>query len=281
MNLKKWLMLFIVSAATAACARLPAVKDRGTYFADESHPSQSQNERIRFLILHYTAEDDAESLRLLTQGNVSAHYLIPIKPSLLGRKPVILQLVKEDKRAWHAGISAWHGRTNLNDNSIGVEIVNKGFLEDKNGQKLWFPFNDDQIAAVAALARDIIDRYHIQAEDVLGHSDVSPLRKFDPGPLFPWGKLAELGIGAWPDAATVNRYLAERPPSAWVDVRSLQAALLNYGYTDMPQTGVLDDATRRVISAFQMHFRPSDISGAPDAETYALVQALLEKYRKT
>ena len=131
---------------------------------------------------------------------------------------------------------------------------------------------------MASLAKDIIQRYGITPYNVLGHSDVAPTRKVDPGPLFPWQQLAEQGIGAWPDKQTVQHYLAGRSFAAAGSVSKIQADLASYGYT-IPQTGVNDAATRQAISVFQMHFRPSNYTGVADAETEAIAAALVAKYR--
>ncbi|MGX9253523.1 N-acetylmuramoyl-L-alanine amidase, partial [Pantoea ananatis] len=119
----------------------------------------AQNERIRFLIFHYTAVDNATSLKLLTGQNVSAHYLISDRVDSRTRKPVVYGLVSEEKRAWHAGVSSWNGRVNLNDSSVGIEIVNPGFTEGMLGQKTWYPYHQQQINALKTLAREIIRRY--------------------------------------------------------------------------------------------------------------------------
>ncbi|WP_044104662.1 N-acetylmuramoyl-L-alanine amidase [secondary endosymbiont of Ctenarytaina eucalypti] len=250
--------------------------DHGDYTVDTSYPSQSQNERVRFLIFHYTAVDDNESLRLLTQGSVSAHYLVPTNHTEIRGKPVILQLVPENKRAWHAGVSSWAGRNNINDTSIGIEIVNDGFHEGPTG-KQWITYHKKQTALAAALARDIIARYHIKPQNVLAHSDIAPLRKSDPGPRFPWYELAKRGVGAWPDDATLKKHLQRKHRCSSGSVALIQQALGTYGYT-IPQTGTLDQETLRVISAFQMHFRPSNCTGAADKETEAIAKALVEKY---
>jgi len=247
------------------------------YWVNNDYPSQSVNQRVRFLVLHYTAVDDAESLRLLTQGNASAHYLVPSIPKIKAGKPVVLQLVPESLRAWHAGASQWNGRTNLNDSSIGIEIVNLGFSESVQG-KHWYPFNEAQIQLLIPLIKDIAQRYQISPDNIVGHSDIAPQRKYDPGPLFPWQRLAQQGLGAWPDSDRVAYYLAGRLPNSAVPVAPLQQALVRYGYS-VPTTGVLDSETQRVISAFQMHFRPANFSGQPDAETEAIALALVDKYR--
>lgn len=255
------------------------MKDRGSYVVDRHHSAVAQNERIRFLILHYTALNDSRSLQSLTGNEVSAHYLIPKYPASRRGKPVVWQLVDDHKRSWHAGVSNWDGRVNLNDSSIGIEIVNIGYTQGLLNQRVWSPYPAKQVAAVAAVARDIIARYKIVPENVLAHSDIAPTRKQDPGPLFPWEKLAAMGIGAWPEKKTVNKYLAGRRPGEAADVLEIQQALKRYGYDKIPQDGILDKDTEKTISAFQMHFRPADISGRPDAETEALIKALLEKYR--
>lgn len=251
--------------------------DRGEYKIDTNNPSVAQNDRVRFLVLHYTATDDAESLRLLTQGNVSAHYLVKTHPDTVEGKPVVLQLVPEEQRAWHAGVSDWQGRNSLNDTSIGIEIVNKGFTETMLG-RTWYPYNESQIKLIERLTKDIVERYNIAPTDVVAHSDIAPLRKSDPGPLFPWKRLADQGIGAWPDDATVTKYIDGREIHDTASVAIIQQALARYGYK-IPQSGTLDDETRQVITAFQMHFRAQDFSGTPDVETEAIALALVEKYR--
>lgn len=251
--------------------------DRGEYKVDTSIPSVAQNTRVRFLVLHYTATDDAESLRLLTQGNVSAHYLVKTHPDNLDGKPIVLQLVPESERVWHAGVSYWHGRNSLNDTSIGIEIVNKGFTEKMLGRQ-WYPYNESQIQLIERLTKDIVERYNIDPTDVVAHSDIAPQRKSDPGPLFPWKRLAEQGIGAWPDDATVTKYIDGRNKKDLASVAIIQQALARYGY-QIPQSGELDDETKHVIEAFQMHFRAQDFSGVPDVETEAIALALVEKYR--
>lgn len=262
------------------CAASPEkIEKRKGYYVDHSTKAVGHNDRVRFLVLHYTALDDNRSLKTLTQDQVSAHYLIPQEPKTLKGKPVVLQLVDEHKRAWHAGVSSWNGRTQLNDTSIGIEIVNLGFRDNSQGERTWYPYNEKQIAAVASLAKDIIDRYQIAPDHVVGHSDIAPLRKQDPGKLFPWERLASIGIGAWPDKSTVSKHLAERPPYAPADISTIQALLKQYGYDQIPQNGILDESTRKTIAAFQMHFRPADIRGNADAETEAIARALVEKYR--
>ena len=125
---------------------------------------------------------------------------------------------------------------------------------------------------------DILERHpRIDPVDIVGHSDIAPDRRLDPGPKFPWRRLYEHGIGAWYDDDTVDRYrerFEAQPPT----LRLLQRALRAYGY-DVDDTGEHDRPTQFALTAFQLHFRPSDWSGLPDGETAAIVFALLEKYR--
>ncbi|AUQ43752.1 N-acetylmuramoyl-L-alanine amidase [Yersinia ruckeri] len=267
-------LMLLLAGCTSSSHKLI---DRGDYQVDARFSAVGQNERVRFLVFHYTAVDDAESLRLLAQEQVSAHYLVMDHPRQEGGKPVVLQLVPEDKRAWHAGVSEWQGRTSLNDTSIGVEIVNPGYTDEFLARK-WYPYNEDQIQLIERLGKDIVDRYHISPTDVVAHSDIAPLRKSDPGPYFPWKRLYEAGIGAWPDESRVQALIGERNKHDLASVESIQKALVAYGYK-IPLSGELDEETLKVITAFQMHFRPADFSGIPDVETEAIAQALVEKYR--
>ncbi|RQR38689.1 N-acetylmuramoyl-L-alanine amidase [Burkholderia sp. Bp9143] len=258
----------------AACTS-PSLVERGTYYADTSLHARGADSRIRFLVMHYTESDEAKSLRTLTGDSVSAHYVVPPQPRIEHGMPVVYQLVPESKRAWQAGISEWQGTTELNAASIGIENVNRGPLDPQNST--WQPYPPEQVDALIRLSKDIVERYRIPPTRVVGHSDIAPQRKIDPGPLFPWHALAQAGVGAWPDDATVAARLGGRDPYALVDVRELQLKLARYGY-EVPTDGVLDTRTRRVFAAFQMHFRPSDYAGNPDAGTDAIAQALLDKY---
>ncbi|KUZ74096.1 N-acetylmuramoyl-L-alanine amidase [Burkholderia ubonensis] len=267
---------FCASLCVLAACTSPSLVGRGTYFADTSHHAQGVDARIRFLVMHYTESGEARSLRTLTGDAVSAHYVVPAQPRIEWGKPVVFQLVPEAQRAWHAGVSAWQGATELNAASIGIENVNGGPTDTPQG-RTWQPYPPEQIDALIRLSQDIVARYAIPPTRVVGHSDIAPQRKIDPGPAFPWHALAQAGVGAWPDDATVAARLAGRDPHAAVDVRGLQLKLARYGY-DVPTDGVLDARTRRVFAAFQMHFRPSDYTGDADAESDAIAQALLDKY---
>ncbi|CAK0746293.1 N-acetylmuramoyl-L-alanine amidase AmiD [Gammaproteobacteria bacterium] len=244
-----------------------------------SWPSASQDSRIQFLILHYTDSGDAHSLRMLTDGSrkVSAHYLVPRENT---EQPFpVYQLVLDDQRAWHAGKSRWQNQAGLNASSLGMEIVNHGYPQDQSSlpidQRDWQDFSEAQIAAVGALAHDLVERYRIPPTQVLAHSDVAPERKLDPGPRFPWRRLHdEYGVGAWPDETRVAELIRLPPPSEAI---FWQQALGGYGY-GVSQSGIWDDSTHQVLGAFQLHFRSSKVTSEPDAESWARLQALLEKY---
>ena len=235
----------------------------------------------KLLIIHYTALNDTDSINVLSSGQVSIHYLIPSTPAvdMKGRLTAI-QMVDEKSIAWHAGQSYWQQMQGLNKCSVGIEIVNRGFQTRLLGRH-WFAYQPAQIELLAKLAKDIIQRYDIAPENVLGHSDISPGRKVDPGRLFPWQQLAEQGIGAWPEQQTVKYYLAGRPVNKLVDPHDkLLPALERYGYQlPVSSTSMNSLSIKLLIQAFQMHFRPADISGIADAETEAIALALVEKYR--
>ncbi|MBH2961941.1 N-acetylmuramoyl-L-alanine amidase [Serratia marcescens] len=271
----------IIAAALLAGCQNPqqdTLVDRGAYQLETLHQAQGADQRIRFLVMHYTAEDFHSSLKTLTDEHVSAHYLLPAHPQRERGKPTVYRLVPEAMRAWHAGASAWRGRSNLNDTSIGIEIVNKGFTRSMLFTH-WQPYTAEQIAVLIPLSRDIIQRYGIQPQDVVGHSDIAPQRKQDPGPLFPWRQLAQAGIGAWPDERDVQRLLAGRDRHAPVPMAALLEKLARYGYAIDPSWDARQQ--RNVLAAFQMHFRPDDVRGEPDAESEAIVDALLVKYGAT
>ncbi|OYV48861.1 MAG: N-acetylmuramoyl-L-alanine amidase [Burkholderiales bacterium 21-58-4] len=230
---------------------------------DRNIHAKSQDSRVELVVLHYTYADRAQSLKILSEGNVSSHYLITDDAV-----PHVYQLVSENRRAWHAGVSQWYGHNNLNAASIGIEIVNRG----PEGSH-WAAYTPAQIATVITLLRDIIQRHQIKPYDVVGHSDIAPQRKTDPGPAFPWKQLAQAGIGRWYDQAQARLYESNFKRNGLPDIAWIQKELKRVGY-DTPSTGVLDHATKRVIAAFQMHYRPSRYDGVPDAETAAILKAL-------
>ena len=236
--------------------------------------ARSQSTRIKMVILHYTAEDNARSLQILTQGPVSAHYLItsptPETPTQ------VYQLVAESQAAWHAGISGWQGQTSLNSVSIGIELVNPGYHRDGTVSQC-SSFSPAQIHALEQLLRQLVARYQLSPQQILGHSDVSPGRKQDPGPCFPWQALAKDGFGAWPDPVLVRTALGGRSPWQASDPQVLGHLLRRFGYP-LP-VGADPEQQQAVFRAFQMHFRPALISGRADAGSEAIAKALVEQYR--
>ena len=252
--------------------------------------STNQNSRIDYVVIHATSENFAESVRLLTRRNdtppVSSHYLIPAEndPSYNRSRLLLHQFVEEQDRAWHAGASYWAGETALNDRSIGIEIVNEFDCETTPETDIdslqceFLPFDEAQIEMTIELLRGIQQRYPgIDPLDYVAHSDIATERRSDPGPLFPWKRLYDEGIGAWYDEATKARYQTQfrnQLPSAG----ELQAALLELGYFVEP-TGEFDKLTKFAVRAMQLRFRPENISGEPDVETLAILWSLIEKYR--
>ncbi|WP_318370967.1 N-acetylmuramoyl-L-alanine amidase [Enterobacter sp.] len=259
----------------AGCASEKGVIDEAGYQLDTRHQAQAAYPRIKVLVIHYTADDFDSSLATLTDKHVSSHYLIPARPPVNHGKPRIWQLVPEQDLAWHAGVSFWRGATRINDTSIGIELENQGWQKTA-GVKRFTPFEAQQIAALVPLAKNIIHSYNILPQNVVAHSDIAPQRKDDPGPLFPWQQLAEQGIGAWPDAARVAFYLNGRNPAQLADTATLLDLLARYGYEVKPE--MTPAQKKRVIMAFQMHFRPARWDGIADAESVAIAEALLEKY---
>lgn len=236
-----------------------------TPYIDRTYTSIGQDSRAQFLILHYTHVDFPTSLKLLTEGQVSSHYLINTDP------PTIYQLVDENRRAYHAGVSYWKGATQLNASSIGIEIVNRGYDDTPVG-RVWYDYPQAQIDAVIALVRKIVREHQIKPERILGHSDIAPGRKVDPGPRFPWKQLADAGLIQWPDPDLVaikkTGYEQQLPDVAW-----FQQKLSQHGFA-IPLNGELDKRTQDTLSAFQMKYRQSVFDGVPDAETAALLDVL-------
>jgi N-acetylmuramoyl-L-alanine amidase len=219
------------------------------------------------ILLHYTGMSTGEAAlqRLTTAASkVSSHYVVFED----GR---IVQCVPEGLRAWHAGVAAWAGDTDVNSRSIGIEIVNPGH------EFGYCDFPLRQIAAVISLCKSIITRRGpISADRILGHSDVAPSRKQDPGERFPWGLLSESGIGHWVRAAPLNLDGGTlKVGDRGEPVSRLQRTLRNYGY-GIEETGSFDDATRDVVTAFQRHFRPARIDGVADPSTLLTLRALIE-----
>lgn len=245
--------IFIKDSALAAAIRLSPNFDQ-----------RPDGQPVDMILLHYTGMPDADGAleRLVSPDNkVSAHYLV-------AEDGVITQLVQEAHRAWHAGAGSWHGKTDINACSIGIEIVNPGH---EHGYR---EFPSAQIDAVIALCKDIAERHSIKPERILGHSDTAPARKQDPGELFPWDRLHAAGIGLWTEPAPLGggRFLTLGDRGE--PVEALQAMLALFGY-GIEITGDYDDATALVVTAFQRHFRPARIDGVADTSTVTTLRNLL------
>jgi N-acetylmuramoyl-L-alanine amidase len=218
---------------------------------------------VSLIVLHYTGmQSGAEALEWLCnpESKVSAHYLVE-------EDGAIFQLVEEDRRAWHAGVGYWQGVRNINDISIGIEMVNRGHAWG------YTPFPEIQVQAVMGLCHDIMARHELPAQNVIGHSDIAPTRKQDPGELFPWEKCAKEGIGIWHDVAAGSIPPAPQPITA----QELDA-LAQIGYEIIE-----DDPTHlhAVITAFQRHFRPHLLNGKWDTECSAIILNLADKKKRS
>ena len=245
-------------------------------FVDRPSPNfDARTCAIDLVVLHYTGMQDAETaLRRLTDpapvagaypgpwrdkeaapdaplARVSAHYVV-------GEDGVIYRIVPEQSRAWHAGASSWLGEGDVNSRAIGIEIVN-------GGHDFGLPdYPTAQIDALIALVRDIMGRHRLKPSQVVGHSDIAPERKQDPGEKFPWKRLADAGAAIWPGAGSSGGETA---------MITLQTQLAGIGYA-VGQSGVMDGQTKAALMAFQRRFRPARIDGAADDETCQLLAAL-------
>ena len=223
--------------------------------------------RPDMILLHYTGMQSGDAaLKTLTTAasKVSAHYVVFED----GR---IVQCVPEARRAWHAGESSWAGETDINSCSIGIEIVNPG-------HEFGYPdFPLRQTAAVISLCKSIIIRRGpINGDRILAHSDVAPARKQDPGEKFPWGLLSDSNVGHWVRAAPLDLEGTSLKPGDRGDaVIRLQRTLRMYGY-GITDTGSYDDATQKVVTAFQRHFRQARVDGVADPSTLLTLRALIE-----
>jgi N-acetylmuramoyl-L-alanine amidase len=232
-------------------------------------PSPNHNERRGYakpdcVILHYTGMPTGEAALALLRdpkAEVSSHYFIWED----GR---IVQLVREDRRAWHAGVSFWKGERDLNSASIGIEIVNPG--HDGGAPS----FAEPQMVAVIGLLKDIVARRAIRPERILAHSDIAPARKIDPGEKFSWRRLNEAGLGLWVAPAPIGEGPILRKGQEGAPVRALQAMLALHGY-GVEITGVYDRQTELCVIAFQRHFRPERVDGEADVSTVETLRRLV------
>lgn len=239
------------------------------YAAAMVQPSPNHGERADgclpdMILLHYTGmgtADGALDWLCRDESQVSSQYFVHED----GR---VLQLVPEARRAWHAGKSFWAGEVDINSLSIGIEIANAGHpggLPD---------FPDAQITAVIALCRDITARRGIAPERILGHSDVAPVRKVDPGEKFPWDRLAAGGVGHWVEPAALGGGRFFQQGDSGKPVEALQSMLSLYGY-GVEISGEYDAKTAGCVEAFQRHFRAARVDGIADVSTIDTLHRLL------
>ncbi len=226
-----------------------------------NHDPRPDGEKVDMLILHYTGMKSARAAidRLRDPAaQVSSHYVVD-------EDGAVCALVPEGRRAWHAGVSYWRGHEALNGCSIGIEIVNPGHE---------FGYRDFpvlQVASVCDLCLAILSRHPIPARNVVGHSDVAPGRKEDPGEKFPWADLARNGVGLWPPGVSGTGTGGAIRDA--LGLRQVRAALAHIGYQVTPE-GALDPALAAVLRAFQRHWRPEAITGQADAGTVARLEAV-------
>jgi N-acetylmuramoyl-L-alanine amidase len=226
-----------------------------------NHDARPADTPVDILLLHYTdmrsCDEAVERLRD-PAARVSAHYCI-------GVDGTVHALVPEERRAWHAGISSWAGARDINGRSIGIELDNPGH------QFGYMPFAEAQMQALIELSLGILQRHPIPAHRVLGHSDVAPARKIDPGELFDWRRLAAAGIGLWPDA---TGFADPGPAETAAAMARVQSDLARFGY-DVGVTGIADGRSRAALAAFQRHFHPCRITGEADGGTRRMLAALI------
>lgn len=225
------------------------------YQVSDNHEPRINSEKPWLLVLHYTGmANGAAVVDWLCNpvSKVSCHYLIDIDGS-------IVQMVGEDRRAWHAGVSSWKGAVDINSASIGIEIQNLGHSAGLPG------FPAVQMQAAAALCLDIMVRYDFESQQVVAHSDIAPGRKVDPGEVFDWDYLAGRGVGQIVRAGT----------SSCGSTLAFQEMLQALGY-GIEATGVFDQRTRIVTEAVQRRYRRSSVDGVLDAESFDIVRRLLK-----
>lgn len=217
------------------------------------------------VILHYTGMTSGEvALERLCDpsAKVSSHYLID-------RDGTVLRLVPEAARAWHAGVSSWHGETGINSRSIGIELVNPGHAHG------YLDFPEPQMGALLKLLAGIHKRHAIPPTHLLAHSDIAPARKQDPGERFDWRRLAREGFGLWVEPAQVQSDAGLDVGAAGIEVAAVQMHLAALGY-GLPATAHYDARTSQIVTAFQRHWRQARVDGRMDASSLLTLRQLLQ-----
>lgn len=244
------------------------IKDASSLnFNDRLHP-------VDMLVFHYTGmESSMAAIERMQQpeSEVSAHYLID-------ECGEIYQLVDEEKRAWHAGAAKWQGDTDLNSRSVGIEIANGGWnIPLANGRLP--PYRNSQIDAVIVLSKLICSRHSIRQSRIVGHSDIAPTRKDDPGEHFPWEHLSANGIGLWPKTENQDwlSKAKKRSDIAESHISESQTNLANIGYA-IEISGMVNIETSAVIKAFQRRFLQYSVTGELDHLTYLQIKKVSQVY---
>lgn len=229
-----------------------------------NHGERADGRQPDMILLHYTGMDSGDqalSWLCNSESQVSSHYFVR-------ENGAIFQLVPEERRAWHAGKSFWGGEVDTNSRSIGIEIANAGH---PGGLP---PYPDVQINAVIDLCRGIAKRWSIAPQLVLGHSDVAPVRKVDPGEQFPWARLYAQGVGHWVEPTPISGGRFFQRGDGGQPVEALQSMLAFYGY-GIDITGEFCERTQGAVEAFQRHFRPERVDGIADMSTIDTLHRLL------
>ena len=254
------------------------VKNIGKFQVDSnSYIATGKNERIQFIVVHYTATDNLGSIKELTSSRVSSHFLV-----LDEDDNKIYSLVPLEQRAWHAGASSFRGRTNINDTSVGIEIVSEGIAKEYRNNPYplydhYVEFKPIQIEKTAQIIKYVAEKYNIPAKNIVAHSDIAPGRKKDPGAKFPWKELYDkYNIGAWYDEADKQAFMNEEKFKA-TSIREIKDELRKYGY-EVNRLDEWDKESKNVVYAFQLHFNPKNLTGEMDLETFAILKALNKKY---
>ncbi len=236
------------------------VEKMTTNYSPNFDPKKRDKNKIKYLIYHYTGmKNDKIAIKKLTgyNSNVSCHYYITASGKLI-------QIVPDLYTAWHAGKSNWQKYKSLNYNSIGVEVSNPGH---EHGYK---KFNDNQIKSLIKISKYLIKKYKIHKKNILGHSDIAPLRKIDPGEKFPWKLLYKKKIGIWHNVNN-NKIKFSSNKRLEFNLDKFKKYLNKIGYkieySDPYQL-------RKLIKVFQMRFRPELVNGKLDFECYMIAKSL-------
>ena len=268
------------SRGTSISRNQSTVRSIGKFQVDSSsYVATGKNERIQFIVVHYTATDNVGSIKELTSSRVSSHFLI-----LDEDDNKIYSLVPLEQRAWHAGTSSFRGRTNINHTSVGIEIVSDGIAREYRGDpNTYHPYDHYvdykpiQIEKTAQIIKYVAEKYNVPAKNIVAHSDIAPSRKKDPGAKFPWKELYDkYNIGAWYDEADKQTFMDEEKFKA-TSIREIKDELRKYGY-EINRLDEWDKESKDVVYAFQLHFNSKNATGEMDLETFAILKALNKKY---